>query len=514
MKGRSSSEKRQMTHSETNVSSIEAPIHGPTSVATVTAVVLVLIAVRLAASAFIPLAPDETYYLEWSRYPSWSYYDHPPMGAWWIAVGTALFGENPFGIRFIGILSAIPTTLAMVAAGRILFDQATALRAALWTNATFLIAVGGLLATPDAPSVMFWSFAVLALAYVWRTGNGVWWLLVGLFAGLGVASKLTGLFIGPAILLCLGVVRDLRRWVLSPWLWAGGLIAALVLVPMALWNADHNWVTLSKQFGRVSAGGAFRPEGPLDFLGTQFGVLNPLLGIFVGLAVVMVLRNRTAPRVPGMTFLLWTTAPIVAYMAIHSFHEQIQGHWLAPIFPTLALVAAAAAETAGQRWAPLASLVLPLGVGGMLIGFIAAANPGNIIPPNMDIGQVIRGWDTLADETNALRKQTGATWIATTHYAYAAELNYHLRTESVPVIEIFERDRYAFAPAPDPTLLQQPALIITGSPITAFAPCFASLKPVGIVQRRTSKATYESFPAYLAEGASPGIFSPGCDRLP
>ena len=59
-----------------------------------------MVAARLVAAAFIPLSPDETYYFDWSRFPSWSYYDHPPMGAWWIALGTWVFGANPFGIRW------------------------------------------------------------------------------------------------------------------------------------------------------------------------------------------------------------------------------------------------------------------------------------------------------------------------------------------------------------------------------------------------------------------------------
>ena len=165
-----------------------------------------MVAARLIAAAFIPLSPDETYYFDWSRFPAWGYYDHPPMGAWWIALGTWAFGANTFGIRAVAILSGLPISLCVYLTGRVLFDRAIAIRGALWVNATFLMAVGGILATPDAPSVLFWAVATLGLALLARTGNGAWWLLVGLGAGLGVISKLTNLFLGPAILL-LFVVR-------------------------------------------------------------------------------------------------------------------------------------------------------------------------------------------------------------------------------------------------------------------------------------------------------------------
>ena len=479
----------------------------------VAAIVLALVAAKLIAAALVPLSPDETYYLQWAHFPDWSYYDHPAMGAWWIAAGTALFGDSAFGVRFVAVLSAIPTALAVYCTGLALFDRATALRAALWTNATFLIAVGGLLATPDAPSVMFWAFAVLGVALVRQTGNGVWWLLVGLAAGLGVASKLTGLFLGPAILLVLVVRPEFRRWFLSPLLWAGGAVAVLVLVPMALWNAGHDWVTLTKQFGRL-ASSDFRPQGPVEFLVTQFAVLNPLVAIFAGLATVIAVRARATPRGAAIALLLWTTAPLVAYMAAHSLHEQIQGHWLAPIFPTLALVAAAGAEAGGIRWAPLAAWVFPVGVIGMAVGFVAGVNPGNVIPPQFDVGQVIRGWDTLAETADDLRQKNGAAWIVASHYAVAAELEYQLRGKPVPVVSIVERARYAFAPPPDPALLDKPALIVASEPnADAFAGCFASVTPVGTIPRLSGGTTTETYHLYLASGAAADLFRLGCDRL-
>ncbi len=429
----------------------------PLGAAAATAIIVAMVAARLIAAAVIPLSPDEAYYFDWSRFPSWSYYDHPPMGAWWIALGTWAFGANAFGIRALAVLSGLPLSLCVYLTGRVLFDRAIAIRAALWVNATFLIAVGSVLATPDAPSVLFWALATLGLALLARTGNGAWWLLVGLGAGLGIVSKLTNLFLGPAILLLLVVRPDFRKMWLSPWLWLGAALALALTVPMLLWNAGHDWVTLTKQFGRLTHQG-LRPFGPLDFVATQFGVLNPLVAVFAGLGTAIALRSRKAPHADGIALLLWTTLPLIAYLAVHAFQEQIQGHWLAPVFPTLALVAAAAAGTAGPRWAPLAGLVLPVGIGGMILGLVAALNPGNAIPPRFDVGQIARGWDTVAAETERLREQTGAAWVAVDYYGVYGELAYHLAPSGTPVVAVVERPRYAYAPPPDPALRDQPVL--------------------------------------------------------
>jgi 4-amino-4-deoxy-L-arabinose transferase-like glycosyltransferase len=473
---------------------------------------LVLVAIRVVAAALIPLSPDETYYLSWSRFLAWSYYDHPPMVAWWIRGGTALLGENPLGVRLFTVASTIPTSLAVYFTGKILFDRRTGVLGVLFINATLLIGVGSISATPDAPSVMFWALGVVGFALVAKTGNDAWWLAVGVAAGLGVASKLTDLFLGLGILLSLAASRNLRHWLLSPWLWAGGVAAALIFSPVFLWNAHHEWITFAKQFGRIDTG-SFQPEKFPEFIVTQFAVLNPLIAIFVGLAAVAwVKRNRVYP-LAGLDPLIWTTVPLVAYMVVHSFHEQIQAHWLAPIFPTLALVAAAVALAAPpERWAGGRALVFPVGVGLSLLGLVLAANPDGILPFWLDAGQVIRGWDDVAAEADALRLSSGATWIGTNYYGVLGELQYHLRAEGVPVIGIAERQRYTYAPSPDPALLHQPVLLVTtGSLPEAFSECFTDLAQIGTIARRSGGQTIEELIAYRATGATAAAFDPGCD---
>lgn len=474
--------------------------------------VLLLIAARLIAAALIPISPDETYYFDWSRFPAWSYYDHPPMVAWMIAAGTALFGNGAFGVRAFAVLSAIPTSVALYLTGTALFDKAVALRGVLWVNATLLIGIGGLLATPDAPSVMFWTLAVYALARLAKSGDGRWWLAIGLFAGLGVASKLTNLFLGVGILAALVAIRDLRRWFVSPWLWAGAAVALATLVPMLLWNAGHGWVTLAKQFSRMTSG-EFLPEKFPEFIATQFVVLNPFVATFGTLAGAVWIGRRRAYPLAGLDLLLWTALPIVAYMAVHSFHEQIQGHWLAPIFPTLSLAAAAAASAApGRIWAALRRVTFPAGVVACLAGLVLAVNPGAVLPYTADPLQVIRGWDGVKDDIDTLRRSAGAEWVAGTHYAITGEIAYHFTGTGVPVVPVSERVRYAYAPPPDPALLTKPVLFVTdvADPASLLA-CLVNPVRVGSIDRRSGKDVIETFAAWRADGATPALFEPGCD---
>ncbi len=224
-------------------------------------------------------------------------------------------------------------------------------------------------------------------------------------------------------------------------------------------------------------------------------------------------RSATARRraPDGIALLLWTTLPLLAYLTVHAVQEPVQGNWLAPIFPTLALAAAAAAGRAGPRWAPLASLVLPLGIASMAVGFVAMLNPGSVIPPQLDAGQVIRGWDGFSAEVDQLRKRSAADWVATTYYGIYGELSYHLTPLGVPVVAVYERVRYAYAPPPDPALLGKPLLIVTrqGANLTQ---CFTNLTSLGTIHRQVGTTIYQAYDVYRADGAEPRAITIGCDR--
>ena len=475
------------------------------------AAVLGFVALHLAAAAIIPLSPDETYYLSWSRFPAWGYYDHPPMVAWWIAAGTRLLGETPLGVRLLFVLSSIPTSWALYATGHRLFDRKVAALAVLWINATLLVGVGGISATPDAPSVMFWALVTFGFALVVRTDNGAWWLAVGVAAGLGVASKLTDLFLGLGLLLALIAAPELRRWLRSPWLVVGGAAACLVFLPVFLWNTGHDWITFTKQFGRIAAHG-LQPQRFPEFVVTQFALLNPLVGMFAGLAVFVWLRRKQTYPVGRIGTLAWTVLPLVAYMALHAFHGQIQGNWLAPAFPTLALIAAAAAVSAPpERWGGGRALAFPLGAVLSVLGLIGAMNPGGILPRALDPGQILHGWEDVAHEVDAYRQQTGAAWIGVDYYGMVGELQWRLAGTDVPVLGITERHRYDYAPAPEAALAARPVLLVTKSTLPeAVSACFNGLTPLGAIDRKSGNDVLATYTVYQARSADPRVFAGTC----
>src|SRR6201992_1405765 len=57
--------------------------------------------------------PADAYYCTWSKENVFSFLDHPPMIAWFIRFGTAIFGDSNLGVRFAGLLAMLVMPLLL-----------------------------------------------------------------------------------------------------------------------------------------------------------------------------------------------------------------------------------------------------------------------------------------------------------------------------------------------------------------------------------------------------------------
>ncbi len=319
-----------------------------------TLVVLALVALRLVAAVWTPLAFDEAYYWMWSKHLAGGYYDHPPMVAFVIRLGTMIAGDTELGVRLVSILSALPMSWAVYRTATILFGgQRVAATATILLNVTLMAAVGTMIVTPDAPLLVASSFVLFYLAKVLESGRGAWWLAVGAAVGVALLSKYTALFFGPAILIWLVSVAKLRRWLVSPWPYFGGLVAFAVFSPVILWNANHHWVSFIKQIGRARIE-EFRPRLIGELIPTQVAFATPLVFI-LGALGLYALARRNAGALAARSLInamFWT---IVVYFIWHSLHARVEANWFAPVYPAFAIAAAVAAHLAQWKRAPAAS---------------------------------------------------------------------------------------------------------------------------------------------------------------
>jgi 4-amino-4-deoxy-L-arabinose transferase-like glycosyltransferase len=467
--------------------------------------------VRLAIGGVIPLTEDEAYYRLWAQHLQFGYYDHPPMIAWWIRAGQLIAGDRALGVRLLPALATgLTTWLIGDLARRLGGDARTAARAAIWYNATFTLAIGGILAIPDAPAALFWTLTVWCLAHTRRSERLGWWLAAGAAGGLTLLSKYSGLFLAPGVLLWLLASAEGRAALRRPGPWLAGLLAALIFLPNLVWNATHGWETFMRQYGRVSPHG-LHPSFLLELLATQVLLLNPVIAVYAVRGVGQAWREPKDEGGPRLALPLLTAAPFAAYLVLHSLHDRVQGHWPVPLFSALAICAAFAAEkalTAGRsRLAVRAAPGLGFGLAGAVLLYLALPVQGF---GASDPSSAIRGWPQLAAEVERLRLAQGAAWVGADSYGVLAQLDAQHRIRA-PMLEIIERDRYRKdAPRPDFT---RPGLVVDLErrlKPAQLSQCFATVEPVARLTRGADQGKNGRYVAYRVTGLRHDVWMTGC----
>ncbi len=448
-----------MTGADASVISAARATPGRSLVAPAAAIVALTV-IHLIVAAHTDLTDDEAYYRLWALAPSLSYLDHPPMVGWMISAGRWLAGDTPLGVRLPAVLISALGPIILWRTAHNLFGPVIARRAVWFALAMPLLAVGGVVITPDSPSVLFWGLAVWALTELQRSRNADWWLVVGACAGLGLLSKYTNLFLGAGILLWLLWSPGNVRWFRSWQLWLGGAIAAALTLPVLLWNVEHEWASFIKQFGRAASGGGWTFRYLAELFAAFAGLASPVIAVLAIAGLVRATRAAARTRDSANLLLVATLLPLVAYLLVHALHSRVQGNWPAPLYPALAICAGLVSRPGGPLWPRRlgdVGIVTGFAVSGLI--FAHALGP-SLLPEHLkDPTAPMRGWRVFAAAIDRVRTENGACWIATSSYATTAQLAYHLKGRA-PVHQLTEPLRYVHLPPLDAATASCPALYV------------------------------------------------------
>jgi 4-amino-4-deoxy-L-arabinose transferase-like glycosyltransferase len=407
------------------------------------------------------LTDDEAYYRLWALAPAMSYLDHPPMIGWMIAAGRWIGGDNSLGIRLAALLASLIGPFVLWRAAGILLGRDIAERATWLALAMPLLAAGGVIITPDTPSVLFWGLAVWALAELHLSRNAYWWLAIGLFSGLGLLSKYTNLFVGAGIALWIALLPPNWRWLRCWQLWLGGMLAFLLTLPVVLWNYEHEWASFIKQFGRVVPNEIGTSRYLFEFVGAYLGLASPLIAIPGLWGLWLTIRAAVVERRQSCMILATFITPLLFYLLLHTVHERVQPNWAAPLYPALAICAAIALSAVADAGHMPLLRHAPLVVGFLLCGllYIHAINPIVHSPNIDDPTSQMRGWSKFAADVEQIRLVNGAKWVATSSYATTGQLAFQFKS-GPNVVQLTERLRYVHLPPVNHAILESPAIYV------------------------------------------------------
>lgn len=400
-----------------------------------------LLLFRLAYAAIVPLdlVPDEAYYWDWSRQLDWGYYSKPPMVAWLIGLSTSLLGSTALAIRLPAVLLGTLGLFWMYLLAARLYGRQAGFWAALLTAATPGNAALALLMTIDAPFLFCWCGA---LYFFWRFLEGgrsglVYLAAATLVTGLGLLSKQTMLAFLPLALAFLWLSPPDRGRLRKPGVWAWFVGSLLFLLPVLLWNLQHDWITVQHTSGHFSGGGVGlvkRLSRFGEFLAGQLGGGSPVTMTLY--AAVLVLAARGFRRLDRRARYLFCFSglPMAGVLGL-ALIQRVQPNWPAGFVPSgLVLVCGwALGQIAGIGPLKAGTLGLrraaAIGAVCVLVTYLLPFGFG-LQGSRLDPAARLRGWQRLGQTVDAvwcrLPHRQNAFLITTTGRTAASELAFYL----------------------------------------------------------------------------------------
>ncbi len=178
---------------------------------------------------FSEVLEDEAYYWVWSQNLSFGYFDHPPLVALWIRIGSWFF-SGEMGVRFVSTLSF---TLMLTVIWKTIDLKNK--NDYIWLYFLLVISMAmlniyGFITTPDTPLLLF--TAVFLYFYQRFLKEENWWHILGLgfaMAGMLYAKYHGILVIGFTVLSNISLLKNKNFWV-------AGIFGMILFFPHLYWQ--------------------------------------------------------------------------------------------------------------------------------------------------------------------------------------------------------------------------------------------------------------------------------------
>lgn len=315
------------------------------------AVIAAITLYRVAMLAFstAELFVDESQYWQWGQELDWGYYSKPPLIGWVLRAVTELAGSDAtFWIRLPGPLFQAATALILMGAAREVTDR----RAAMMVGVTYVtlpvVAVGALLVSTDTILLPFFAGSIWLYLTLTRSPSGRRALALGLCLGVGMLAKYAAIYfvIGAVIGAALVPAARIR--------WRDAALAALgfllVVSPNLIWNLQHDFTTLSHTADNVDwvrrPGIHLNPQGAVEFLLSQFGMIGPVLfAAWLIIAPRALRRPDWQPR-----WLVWMSLPTLALVTLQALLSKAYANWAVTAVAAILLLVVPVLWHRGRMW--------------------------------------------------------------------------------------------------------------------------------------------------------------------
>ncbi|MBF0566743.1 MAG: glycosyltransferase family 39 protein [Nitrospirae bacterium] len=450
-------------------------------------VVLSLFRVYYVLHGPLDLSADEALYWDCTRRLELSYYSKGPLIVYLMYISTYLFGTSVFAIRVMAVIlsflssvflyklvvdmygtrcdmpisreintpnnmpigRAINTSIGCVSYFR--DPRFIAFLSAMLLQIIPLFATYSIVFTIDSPFVFFW---ILSLYLLWKAidvkdrvmpkggikprGGIILWVALGVSVGLGFQAKyIMAFFYVCAFLLFLA--KDNRKWLKNPKPYLSFVISLAVFSPVIIWNMEHGWVTLKHTGGHAHLADGLRVslQSFGEFIGSQAGVVTPLLFVLIPVALFGLMRREKSLQ---SSFLFYFSIPVLAFFLLKSIQGKVQANWAMTGYLTgiVAFVRyyffAGAGESPKIKGKHTGRLVYAAVIIALAVTVISHYPYVLELSPGVDPSAKLRGWKTLGDKVTSIYDELrtrGQVFIFSDKYQLTGLLAFYVKDHPI-----------------------------------------------------------------------------------
>lgn len=286
---------------------------------------LAVLVLNLLQANFTQLLFDEAYYWYYAKDLDWGYFDHPPMVAFLIALGSVFF-ENELGIRLMSCFLGAGTLGILW----LLVDHSKKRdfipHFFVLVLSMPLVHAYGFLMLPDTPLLFFTALFFLAYRYFLKKPG----FLAALFLGLVMAALMYSKY--HAFLVIFFVLLSNLRLLRNPYAWLAVVVSLLSYAPHFLWLYEHDFVSVKYHLFE-------RPNRPYEFFDFTLGYIVNLIAIF-GLTFYWIYRALLKYREKGLFLraLRFVTFGVLLFFFVSSLQRRVQTQWIIVICIPVAIL--------------------------------------------------------------------------------------------------------------------------------------------------------------------------------
>ena len=284
-------------------------------------VTLIWLIVNLISASLTLLYTDEAYYKLFSQQLSLGYFDHPPMIAFFIRVGSLIF-NNETGVR---LLSVISVTTALFLAYKLSGVQKPVLfMVAIFS--VFALNILGFMALHDAPLLLFTVLFFVAYRRFLYSEN----TLNVIYLAIAMAALLYSKYHG--ILVIVFTITSNLKLLKSHKFWLSSFLGVILFIPHLLWQVDNSFISFSYHLFERSAS-QYKVSFTLEYIFGQILFYGPVAVLFMYTALI---KKKEYDRFERA--LIWNTVGISGFFLVCTLKGRVEANWTLPVIIPMLII--------------------------------------------------------------------------------------------------------------------------------------------------------------------------------